>query len=102
MGRYYRKRGTYAGAVVYIKPSVGIGFSDDTRVATYTCFDKYPKAKIKHDQAGDDMLNQYYSTHKTFAGAMVYIQPNGVNQPGVDPPSADDTQPREARERVYQ
>ena len=90
LGRYYRKKGTYAGAVVYIKPNVCI-VSDDTRLPTYTCVDKHPKAKIKHSRAGDDLLNLYYSKHKTFAGAMVYIQPNGVN-----------TQPWEPWEEVYQ
>ena len=79
-----------------------IGFSGDTRMPTYTCVGQYPKAKIKHGQAGGDILNRYCSTHKTFAGAMVYIQPNGVNKPGVDPPSVDDTQPWVAWEEVYQ
>ena len=100
--RYYRKKGTYAGAVVYIKPNVCIGFSDDTRLPTYTCVDKHPKAKIKHGPAQDDSLNRYYSTHTTFAGALVYIQPNGVNKLVVDPPSVDDTQPWEAWKDVYQ
>ena len=63
--------------------------------------DQYPKARIEHGRAGVDILNRYYWKHNTFAGAMVYIKPNGDKEPaGVDSPSDDGNVPWESWETV--
>ena len=88
--RYYRKHGTFAGAEVYIKPNVCNDpaasahddyYKADIRWPTFMSVAQYPKARIEHGRAGDDILMRYYCKHDTFAGAMVYIKPNGDKEP---------------------
>ena len=102
--RYYRKHDTFAGAEVYIKPNVctdpranchvGIvgGASSnaddyykvDIRRPAFMSVDQYPKAQIEHGRDGDDLLARYYCKHNTFAGAYVYIKPNGDPEPVIE------------------
>ena len=102
--RYYRKHDTFAGAEVFIKPNVctdpranchvGIvgGASSnaddyykvDIRWPAFMSVDQYPKAQIEHGRAGDDLLARYYCKHNTFAGAYVYIKPNGCPEPVIE------------------
>ena len=99
LNRYYRTHGTFAGALVYIKPNISTDpaaaahddyYKPDTRWPTYTCTDQYPKARIDHGRAGDDILWRYFEKKATFSGAMVYIKRNGTKEPADDDPSSDD------------
>ena len=42
----------------------------------------HPRAQIEDTKDGDEALMKYYDTHKTFAGATVYIKSNVNNDPG--------------------
>jgi len=37
---------------------------------------KYPKSRIEHIRAVDDILGRYYHMHGTYVGALVYIKPD--------------------------
>ena len=52
----------------------------------------YPKARIDHGRAGDDILMRYHRKHGTFAGAEVYVKPNIDNAPAVPAQSSSSTQ----------
>ena len=48
---------------------------------TFRSGDQYPKARIEHGRAEDDILMRYYRRHFTFQGALVYIKPNICDDP---------------------
>jgi hypothetical protein len=66
-------------------PPAASAHDDDNRAGilrpTFLSGAQYPKARIEHGRAGDDILWRYYRKHGTFAGALVYIKPNVCNDP---------------------
>ena len=44
--------------------------------STFRTAAEFPRARIDHGLAGDDILMRYYRKHGTFVGAKVYIQSN--------------------------
>ena len=92
LNRYYQRNGTYAGALVYIKPNIS---SDPAAAAqdyyykpccgrpTFTTDKEWPQARIDHGIAGDDILWQYFQKRQTYSGAMVNIKPNCEPEPAV-------------------
>ena len=67
--------------------------SADAEFSTTGCTSPICRAQIEDTKDGDEALLQYYATHKTFAGATVYIKSN-VKSEGVyqyfDPGSGSD------------
>ena len=81
-----------------MKPSIAVGFAPRLMVQpppglcepaetargrlhrpSFMSAEPYPKARIQHGKAGDDILMRYYKQHGTFSGATVYIKPNVNN-----------------------
>ena len=61
-------------------PPTASTHDDDNRAGilcpTFRTGAKYPKSRIEHSRAVDDILGRYYRRHGTYAGALVYIKPN--------------------------
>jgi len=61
----------------------------------------YPKARIDHGRAGDDILMRHHRKHGTFAGAEVYVKPNIDNAPAVPAQSSSSTQSYYPEQDLY-
>ena len=63
------------------RPAPAIAWWWDYMDFTFRTGAWYPKARIQHGRAGDDMLMRYYRKHGTYKGAEVYIKPNVCHDP---------------------